>query len=71
MELTVNRISPLRKFWDPTLIFTGTSIMTLNPDTGEATSPPQLCACLPGRTTNCKVLLKCSHGTTAGPPHHG
>ena len=37
MELTVNRISPLRNFWDPTLIFTGTSIMTLNPETGEAT----------------------------------
>lgn len=54
MELTVNRISPLRKFWDPTLIFTGTSIMTLNPETGEATSTPSLCASLPGRATICK-----------------
>ena len=51
MELTVNRISPLRKFWDPTLIFTGTSIMTLNPETGEATGTPWLCVSLPGRAT--------------------
>ena len=59
MELTVNRISPFRKFWDPTLIFTGTSIMTLNPETGEATSTCSLSAKLPGRATPCKFASDC------------
>lgn len=33
--LQPNKYSPLRKWWDPTLLFTGVSIMTINPDTGE------------------------------------
>ncbi len=32
--LQPNRISPLRKWWDPELVFTGVSIMTINPETG-------------------------------------
>eukprot|EP00208_Stichococcus_sp_RCC1054_P000489 CAMPEP_0206140442 /NCGR_PEP_ID=MMETSP1473-20131121/9492_1 /ASSEMBLY_ACC=CAM_ASM_001109 /TAXON_ID=1461547 /ORGANISM="Stichococcus sp, Strain RCC1054" /LENGTH=369 /DNA_ID=CAMNT_0053534595 /DNA_START=232 /DNA_END=1341 /DNA_ORIENTATION=+ len=35
MKLTFNQISPLRKWWDPELVFTGVSIMGLNPETGK------------------------------------
>lgn len=34
MRLAVARGTPLRRFWDPRLTFTGTSIMGINPDTG-------------------------------------
>lgn len=34
MQFTLNRISPLRRFWDPKLIFTGVSIMGINPENG-------------------------------------
>ena len=34
MQLTLNRISPLRRWWDPKLVFTGVSIMGVNPETG-------------------------------------
>ena len=34
MQFTLNRISPLQRFWDPQLQFTGVSIMGINPDNG-------------------------------------
>lgn len=36
MQLSINKYNPFRKWWDPQLLFTGTSIMTINPSTGEA-----------------------------------
>lgn len=30
-----NKISPLRRWWDPELVFTGVSIMSLNPESGR------------------------------------
>lgn len=35
MKLQLNKISPLRTWWDPELLFTGVSIMAINPDTGK------------------------------------
>ena len=35
MRPTLNRISPFRRWWDPTLIFTGVSIMAVNPENGD------------------------------------
>lgn len=35
MQLTFNKYNPLRKWWDPQLLFTGTSIMGVNPSTGR------------------------------------
>ena len=35
MQFTFNKYNPLRKYWDPQLLFTGTSIMGVNPDTGD------------------------------------
>ncbi|KAK9806065.1 hypothetical protein WJX73_010820 [Symbiochloris irregularis] len=35
MQFTLNRISPLRRFWDPKLIFTGVSIMGINKENGK------------------------------------
>lgn len=34
MILAVNKYNPFRRWWDPQLVFTGTSIMTVNRDTG-------------------------------------
>ena len=34
MRPTLNRISPFRRWWDPTLVFTGVSIMGINPENG-------------------------------------
>ena len=39
MQLTLNKYNPLRKWWDPQLLFTGTSIMGVNPSTGVILSP--------------------------------
>lgn len=35
MRPTFNKKLGLSRFWDPTLFFTGTSIMGVNPETGE------------------------------------
>lgn len=35
MQLALNKYNPFRKWWDPQLLFTGTSIMSVNPSTGE------------------------------------
>lgn len=35
MKLQLNKVSPFRKWWDPELLFTGVSIMAINPDTGK------------------------------------
>lgn len=34
MMLAINKYSPLRRWWDPQLVFTGTSIMAINEETG-------------------------------------
>jgi Uncharacterized conserved protein (DUF2358) len=33
-----NKVSPLRRWWDPALVFTGVSIMSLSPESGGACS---------------------------------
>ncbi|KAL6777990.1 hypothetical protein ACKKBG_A16495 [Auxenochlorella protothecoides x Auxenochlorella symbiontica] len=38
MELSFNRFNPLKPWYDPKPVFTGTSIMTVNPDTGKFVS---------------------------------
>ncbi|KAL3159126.1 hypothetical protein ABBQ32_011120 [Trebouxia sp. C0010 RCD-2024] len=38
MQLALNRYNPFRKWWDPQLLFTGTSIMSVNPSTGRFNS---------------------------------
>ncbi|KAL0027314.1 hypothetical protein WJX77_012126 [Trebouxia sp. C0004] len=38
MQLTFNKYNPLRRWWDPQLLFTGTSIMGVNPSTGRFNS---------------------------------
>ena len=43
--LAINRFNPLRKYWDPQLLFTGTSIMTINPKTGRAVASLQQVSC--------------------------
>ena len=35
MQLALNKYNPFRKWWDPQLLFTGTSIMSVNPSTGD------------------------------------
>lgn len=35
MKLQLNQISPFKKWWDPELLFTGVSIMAINPETGK------------------------------------
>lgn len=35
MTLAFNKVNPLRALWDPTLTFTGTSVMAINPETGR------------------------------------
>ena len=44
MQLALNKYNPFRKWWDPQLLFTGTSIMSVNPSTGNfsSKSPPVL-----------------------------
>lgn len=34
MQPTFNRIMPFKKWWDPRLVFTGVSVMGINPETG-------------------------------------
>ena len=34
MQFTLNRYSPLQRWWDPQLIFTGVSIMGVNKENG-------------------------------------
>ena len=36
MEFALSKGTPLRKWWNPTLLFTGVSIMTVNPETGAS-----------------------------------
>lgn len=38
MQLAFNKYNPLRRWWDPQLLFTGTSIMGINPSTGRFNS---------------------------------
>ena len=40
MQFTLNRYSPLQRWWDPQLIFTGVSIMGVNPKNGELLRSP-------------------------------
>jgi len=35
MQLAFNKYNPFRRWWDPQLLFTGTSIMGINPSTGD------------------------------------
>ena len=34
MQFTLTRGTPIRSFWDPKLVFTGTSVMGINPSNG-------------------------------------
>lgn len=34
MKPTFNRLLPIKRWWDPSLVFTGVSIMGVNPKTG-------------------------------------
>lgn len=36
MILAINRYNPFKRWWDPQLVFTGTSIMTINAKTGDS-----------------------------------
>jgi hypothetical protein len=40
-----NKISPLRRWWDPELVFTGVSIMRLNPESGWSSVCARSMAC--------------------------
>ncbi|KAK9843907.1 hypothetical protein WJX84_004693, partial [Apatococcus fuscideae] len=35
MKFTLNKYSPLKRWWSPVLVFTGVSIMGVNPDNGK------------------------------------
>ena len=35
MVLALNKFNPFRRWWDPQLVFTGTSIMSINAETGK------------------------------------
>ena len=49
MQFTLNRYSPLQRWWDPQLIFTGVSIMGVNRENGEQPSYHSARTCSPGK----------------------
>ena len=59
MQFTLTRNTPVSRYWKPKLVFTGTSIMGINPANRAPVLAPHACPMSQATTLHRELVLSC------------